>query len=53
MNYWPLLGIALVVAGFVLRLNPALVVVGAGIATGLLAGKTPQAVLELIGEAFT
>ena len=53
MNYWPLLGIALVVAGFVLRLNPALVVVGAGIATGLLAGKTPLAVLELIGEAFT
>ncbi|MCA0395133.1 MAG: DUF969 domain-containing protein [Proteobacteria bacterium] len=53
MNYWPLLGIALVVIGFVLRLNPALVVVGAGIATGLLAGKTPQAVLELIGEAFT
>ena len=53
MNYWPLLGIALVVAGFVLRLNPALVVVGAGIATGLLAGKTPWMVLELIGEAFT
>ena len=53
MNYWPLLGIALVVAGFVLRLNPALVVVGAGIATDLLAGKTPWMVLELIGEAFT
>ena len=53
MNYWPLLGIVLVVVGFVLRLNPALVVVGAGIATGLLAGKTPLAVLELIGEAFT
>ena len=41
MNYWPLLGIVVVVIGFVLRLNPALVVVGAGIATGLLAGKTP------------
>ena len=53
MNYWPLLGIAFVVVGFVLRLNPALVVVGAGIATGLLAGKTPWMVLELIGEAFT
>jgi len=53
MNYWPLLGIALVVVGFVLRLNPALVVVGAGVATGLLAGKTPLMVLELVGEAFT
>ena len=53
MNYWPLLGIALVVIGFVLRLNPALVVVFAGIATGLLAGITPVDVLALIGEAFT
>ncbi|TYT25152.1 DUF969 domain-containing protein [Luteimonas viscosa] len=53
MNWWPLLGIALVVLGFVLRLNPALVVVAAGIATGLLAGITPLDVLALIGEAFT
>jgi len=53
MNYWPLLGIALVVIGFVLRLNPALVVVAAGIATGLLAGITPLDVLALIGESFT
>lgn len=53
MNWWPLLGIALVVLGFVLRLNPALVVVVAGIATGLLAGITPLDVLALIGEAFT
>ena len=53
MNWWPLLGIALVVIGFVLRLNPALVVVAAGIATGLLAGIGPFDVLALIGEAFT
>lgn len=53
MNWWPLLGIALVVLGFVLRLNPALVVVVAGIATGLLARITPLDVLALIGEAFT
>lgn len=53
MNWWPLLGIALVVLGFMLRLNPALVVVVAGIATGLLAGITPLDVLALIGEAFT
>jgi hypothetical protein len=53
MNYWPLIGIALVVIGFALRLNPALTVVGAGLVTGLVAGKTPLAVLELLGEAFT
>src|SRR5690606_1615988 len=34
-------------------LNPALVVVVAGIATGLLAGIAPGDVLALIGEAFT
>jgi uncharacterized membrane protein len=52
MSLWPLLGVGLVVLGFALRLNPALVVVAAGIATGLIAGKSPLAVLELLGEAF-
>lgn len=52
-DYWPLIGIALVIAGFALRMNPALVVVGSGVVTGLIAGKTPIEVLELLGEAFT
>jgi uncharacterized membrane protein len=53
MNHLPLLGIAWVVLGFVLRINPALVVVSAGLVTGLLAGKELMAVLTLFGEAFT
>jgi len=52
-NFWPLIGVALVVIGFVLRMNPALVVVGSGVVTALVAGKTPMQVLELLGEAFT
>lgn len=52
MNYWPLLGIAIVVAGFVLRYNPVLVVVVAGLASGLLAGMTPGELLALLGESF-
>ncbi len=52
MNWWPLLGVALVVAGFVARLNPVLVVVASGFATGLLAGISPLAVLELLGESL-
>ncbi|MBB5206698.1 DUF969 domain-containing protein [Chiayiivirga flava] len=52
MNAWPLIGVALVVLGFALRLNPAMVVVAAGVVTGLVAGKSPLAVLELLGEAF-
>jgi uncharacterized membrane protein len=53
MNLWPLTGVALVVVGFALRLNPALVVVTAGVVTGLVAGFDPLAVLALLGEAFT
>lgn len=52
MNLWPLLGVGVVVLGFMLRLNPVLVVVSAGVATGLVAGKSPLAVLELLGEGF-
>jgi len=53
MDYWPLIGIAWVVLGFALRQNPALVVVSAGLVTGLAAGKSIIDVLHLLGEAFT
>lgn len=52
MSLWPLLGVALVVLGFVLRLNPVLVVVASGIATGLIAGHSLVAVLDLLGQGF-
>lgn len=53
MNYWPLLGVGAVVIGFVLRLNPALVVVIAAFVTGLAAKLSPLDVLDVIGRAFT
>lgn len=53
VNYWPLIGVLAVVAGFALRLNPALVVVGAGFITGFAAKLSPPEVLDLIGKAFT
>lgn len=52
MNYWPLLGIALVVVGFALRFNPLLVVALAAIATGLLGGLDLVSVIEALGKAF-
>ena len=52
INYWPLLGIAIVIAGFVLRYNPVLVVVVAGLASGLLAGMAPPELLALLGGSF-
>jgi uncharacterized membrane protein len=52
MNYWPLVGIALVVAGFALRFNPLFVVALAALVTGLLGGLDLVAVIEALGSAF-
>jgi uncharacterized membrane protein len=52
INYWPLLGVAVVVAGFALKRNPVLVVVLAGLVSGFAAGKSPGELLALLGTAF-
>jgi len=52
MNYWPLLGILLVVLGFALRFNPLLVVAVAAIVTGLLGGMDFPTVLAALGKGF-
>ena len=45
-------GVAIVIAGFAIRLNPLLVVTAAAIVTGLLAGLPPLAVIAAFGKAF-
>ena len=52
MNYWPLLGIALVVVGFAFRFNPLLVVAVAAVVTGLLGGMPFLKVLGTLGHGF-
>lgn len=52
MNHWPLIGIAVVMLGFVLRLNPVLVVVAAGLVSGLAAGMSIPELLALLGNTF-
>jgi len=52
LNYWPLLGVAWVVVGFVLRLNPVIVVVSAGLVSGFAACKSLSELLALLGESF-
>jgi uncharacterized membrane protein len=52
INYWPLLGIVLVVVGFALRFNPLLVVAVAAIATGLLGGMPFLKVLAALGHGY-
>jgi uncharacterized membrane protein len=52
MEYLPLLGIPIIVVGFLLRLNPMLVVVAASLATGFLAGWDFHKVVSALGKAF-
>ena len=52
IDYWPLIGIALVVLGFALRFNPLLVVAVAAIVTGLLGGLPFLKVLGTLGHGF-
>jgi len=51
-NYWVLIGILIVVAGFALRLNPMLVVTAAALVTGLIAGMDLVEVISTFGKAF-
>jgi uncharacterized membrane protein len=52
VEYLPLFGIPIIVAGFLLRLNPMLVVVAASLATGFLAGWDFHKVVSALGKAF-
>jgi uncharacterized membrane protein len=47
-----LIGVLVVIVGFAFRFNPLLVVVVAGVATGLAGGLGPLAVLAALGKAF-
>ena len=47
-----LIGIAVIVAGFLARLNPLLVVTVAALVTGLVAGHSPYEVVSTFGAAF-
>jgi uncharacterized membrane protein len=52
MNYWPLLGVAVIIIGFALHFNPVPVVVTAALTSGLLAGFHVPALLALLGKSF-
>ena len=52
VSLWPLIGVAVIIAGFILRFNPMLVVVGAAIVTASVAGFGVVATLGAIGTGF-
>ncbi|MDQ1813574.1 DUF969 domain-containing protein [Massilia sp. CCM 9210] len=52
VNLWPLVGVAVIIVGFVLRVHPVLVVVAACGATGLAVSMPVEALLASLGTAF-
>jgi uncharacterized membrane protein len=52
VNLWPLLGVAVIVVGFLLRANPVLVAVAACGVTGVAAAMSVMTLLESLGAAF-
>lgn len=49
---WVLIGIIVIIAGFLLRFNPLLVIMAAALATGLAAGLDLVAIIAAFGKAF-
>lgn len=52
MEVIKLIGVLIVIVGFILKLDTLAVVVVAGLATGLVAGMNPMKILETLGTAF-
>lgn len=52
VNLWPLIGVVVIIAGFILRFNPMLVVAVAAIATGFAASMSIDQILTAIGTGI-
>lgn len=52
MEWLKLIGILVVVVGFVLKFDTMATVVVAGLVTGLVAGMSPMEILETLGNSF-
>jgi uncharacterized membrane protein len=52
VSLWPLIGVAVIIAGFVLRFNPMIVVIAAAIVTACAAGFGAVHTLAAIGTGF-
>jgi uncharacterized membrane protein len=52
VNLWPLIGVAVIIVGFLMRAHPVLVVIAACGATGAAAAMPIEHILESLGSAF-
>lgn len=53
IDFWPLIGVAIITIGLALRLNTLLVILIAGIVTGLVAKIDFIEILSILGASFT
>lgn len=53
IDLWPLLGVLLITIGMALRLNTLLVILVAGVVTGLIASLPIMDILSMLGKSFT
>jgi len=53
IDFWPLIGIGIITIGFMLRLNTLLVILIAGVVTGLIAHLQIVEILSILGASFT
>jgi len=53
IDFWPLIGIGIITVGFMLRLNTLLVILIAGVVTGLIAHLQIVEILSILGASFT
>lgn len=52
VNLWPLIGVAVIIAGFVFRQNPVMITIIAAIITGFAAAMPIDVILTTLGTAF-
>ena len=52
MEYLKLLGIVIVIVGFMLKLDSIFIIVAAALVTGLVGGLSPVELLETLGSNF-
>ena len=52
VNLWPLIGVAVIIAGFILKQNPVMIVIVAAIVTGLSASMSIETILTSLGTGF-
>ena len=52
VSLWPLIGVAVIIADFLLRFNPMLVVAAAAVVTSYAADFPPEKILAAIGTGF-